>query len=64
MEGEGGLKKTKLLTVVEVRKGGWVKKLKNFDGDVGGVREGYHRFGCYVNDPLIPRTIYSVTAIR
>ena len=32
IEGEGGLKKTKLLTVVDGRKGGWVKTLKKFDG--------------------------------
>ena len=32
VEGEGGLKKTKLLTVVDGREGGWVKILKNVDG--------------------------------
>ena len=30
--GEGGLKKTNLLTVVDGMVGGWVKNLKNVDG--------------------------------
>ena len=32
IEGEGGLQKTKLLTVVDGREGGWVKILKIVDG--------------------------------
>ena len=32
VEEEGGLKKTKLLTVVDGKVGGWVKNLKNVDG--------------------------------
>ena len=36
VEGEGGLKKTKLLTVVDGREGGWVKNLKNVDGCLRG----------------------------
>ena len=32
VEGEGGLNKTKLLTVVDGREGGWVINFKNVDG--------------------------------
>ena len=32
LEGEGGLNKTKLLTVVDGREEGWVRNFKNVDG--------------------------------